>query len=326
LLLPLWGCAQPAEAPANAPANTTVNANASTATTPATPAASANANETAIIDHEKQIWDAIKNKDYDAFGNLLAEEFVFVDSHGTDNRAGTLKGVKDFNPTDVTLSDWKVVPIDDDAAVVTYTLRAKGTSMGQPIPDTPVRGSSVWVKRGGKWLGIFHQDTDVDESPAPPATASAAGQPANANANSNANSTEPGGGNLAQEAAEPIAKEKQIWEELKHKNWDAFASDLAANAIEVEPDKVYDKAGSVESAKSFDFSGTTLGDFKQVKIDDDATLVTYVSKDPRRKETWHHSTVWTKQGDKWLAVFHQGSLARPATAAQPQAKPSAAPR
>jgi hypothetical protein len=315
LLLPLWGCAQPAEAPANAPANVSTNANATTTTATSAPTSTATVSEAAITDQEKQIWETIKSKNGEAFGNMLADDFVYISSDGIYDKAGTIKGIKEFDATDVSFSDWKVVAIDADAAVVTYLIKmtAPMTPNAKPAPMTPnakpapmsLRASSVWVKRGGKWLGIFHQDTVVDEKPAtPPAAASNAAKPANANANANANT--PAG--EAAEAADPITKEKQIWEELKHKNWDAFASDLAENSIEVEPEGVYNKAGSVASAKPVDFSKITLSEFKQVKIDADADIVTYMAKEAGSKsEPSRHATVWTKKGDKWLALFHQGT-------------------
>ncbi len=310
LLVPLWGCVQPAEAPANAPTtNVNTNANATTMTTTA-PTTTTAVSEAAITDQEKKVWDALKGKDMAAFGALLAEDFMYVANDGLHDKQGTLAGLKNFNPTEVTLADWQVVTIDEDAAVVLYTATAKGTADGNPIPATPTRGSSVWINRGGKWVAIYHQDCDVKPAAAtPPAAASntpKAASPANANAPAPP-------ANTAAETADPITKEKQLWEELKHNNLPAFASDLADNAMEIEPDGVYDKAGTLNSIKAVDFSKTSVSDFKQLKIDDDATLVTYIVKNPGQAAE-RHSTVWAKRGDKWLALFHHGTpvMAAPA--------------
>src|SRR5438105_1017196 len=145
LLLPLWGCTQPAEAPANV---TTTNANAAPTASPAP----ATVSEATIKEQENKIYDAIKGKDYDAFGNLLADNFTYVAGDGVYDKAGTIKGVKGFNPTEVNLSNWKVVPIDKDAAIVIYQASFKGTADGKPLPDTQTRASSVWINQGGKWV------------------------------------------------------------------------------------------------------------------------------------------------------------------------------
>ncbi len=311
LLGPLWGCTQPAEAPSTNAPTTNINTNATTTTTN-TNAPTAVVSETAITDQEKQIWEAVKSKNSEAFGNMLTDDFVYVSSDGSHDKAGTIKGVKEFAGTDVTFSDWKVASIDPDAAVVIYhvSMNAPQTPNGKPVP-VALRASSVWVKRDSKWLAIFHQDTMVAEKPASQSAAATtkAAQPANANAHTAANANaNPPAGDATAEAADPITKEKQLWEELKHKNWDAFASDLAENAVEVEADGVYDKAGSVAGVKAQDLSKYVLNDFKQVKIDADAAIVTYVTKETGSKaEPEQHTTVWTKKGDKWFAVFHQGT-------------------
>ncbi len=306
LLVPLWGCAQPSEAPANRSANLNNNTSATPAATATAPAVS----EAAITDQEKQIWDAIKRKDEAGINAMLTDDFLYVDSNGVSDKKGTVHGLKNFSPTEVTFSDWKVLPIDADAAVVIYQVAVKGTNNGQSIPPTPVRASSVWVKRGDKWLALFHQDAEIVTSP--PNSPAADKKPEHAApANANANSAPPPPQDARVEAADPITKEKQVWEELKHKNWDAFASDLDERQIEIDPERVYDKAGSIASAKEVDFNKYTLSDFKQVKIDDDGSIVTYLVKSTDGKEQMRHSTVWTKRGDKWLALFHHGILLMP---------------
>ncbi len=302
LLVPLWGCTQPAEAPTTNATTTNINTSATTTTTATnTNATTATVAETAITDQEKKIWAALKAKDMDAFGALLAEDFILVTNDGIHDKQHTIASVKNINLTEVNLSDWQVVTIDKDAAVVTYMQTAKGTDNGQPIPATPTRNSSVWINRGGKWVAIYHQDCEATTVAAAPPVA--ANSPAKAT-NTNANTSAPP---AAAEAADPIAKEKQVWEELKRKDWDAFASDLAAEQMEVEPGGVHDKAGSIAGVKDVDFSKTTLSELKQVRIDEDAAIVTYLIKDAGSKEDRRASTVWIKRGDKWLALFHHGT-------------------
>ena len=103
--------------------------------------------------------------------------------------------------------------------------------------------------------------------------------------------------------------EKQVWEAIKSKNYDAFASFIAGDALEVEPDKVYTKSESAEAIKQFDASKLTQTDFKETKLDADATLVTYKVTGPMngKTETWYHSSIWVNRAGKWMAVFHQGT-------------------
>jgi hypothetical protein len=95
---------------------------------PAPPAANANASseaaapmtEAGAIAAEKAIWDTIKNKDYAAFGNMLADDQLEVTSDGVRDKAASIATIKDFEPSEVVLSDWKFLSIDKDAFVVIY--------------------------------------------------------------------------------------------------------------------------------------------------------------------------------------------------------------
>ena len=110
-------------------------------------------------------------------------------------------------------------------------------------------------------------------------------------------------------AATVTDMETQAWDALKSKNYDAFAGFLASDALDVEPDKVYTKSESVEGMKHFDASKLTLSDFKETKLDADATLVTYTVSGPMggKTTTEHHSTIWANRGGQWKAAFHQGT-------------------
>ncbi|MCA1566958.1 MAG: nuclear transport factor 2 family protein [Acidobacteria bacterium] len=308
LILGASGCtaATNINSPATTNGNLSAPANANLSTT-----GGATADE--ITAKEKQLWDALKNRDYEAFGKMLSSDSVYISSDVVGGKDETVNGVKNFAPTEVELSDWKTVVLDADAAVVTYTVDARGTSGGQPIPPGALRASTAWVKRGGEWLAVYHQDCPVEERPANPPTAETskpAGSAANANTAAPASSATGSGG----AADDPIAKEKQLWDALKRKDWDTFAAGLAEDQIEVEPTGVYDKAGTLAAVKTVDFTKMTLSDFKATKFDADASLVTYTVKGPGpdgKPMVERASSIWVNRGGKWLAVFHHGTPVTP---------------
>ena len=273
---------------------------------------------------EKAIWDTIKNKDYEAFGNMLADDQIEVTGEGVFDKAGSIAAVKQFEPTELAFSDWKFMSIDKDAYVVTYTVNLKAKINGKEAAETN-RCSSAWVNRGGKWLAEYHQECAVKPAMPPPPAKSPA-------------KTAETPATVAAAGSDPIANEKIVWDLFKAKNYDGFASLLAPNFIELEPDAVYDKATTVKGLSGFDVSKAVLSDWKALKIDDDAALVTYVLKMPAMPgmtmpaDGERHSSIWTKQGGKWLAVLHHGgtevmkpgAMAAPAAAASPAAKSSPA--
>ena len=309
-------CTAPSTNTGTAPANTNTSEPAMAAMT-----------EADAIAKEKAIWDVIKNKDYDAFGNMVAEDQLEVTSQAVYDKAGSIASAKDFEPTEVTFADWKFMSLDKDAYVVTYTANVKGKYKGKDFPPQSGRCSSAWVNRGGKWLAIYHQECPV-KPPMPPAknaakaTASPAGTPAMVPAT----------------GPDPIANEKIVWDLFKAKNYDGFATLLASNFIEIEPDGVYDKAGTVKSVQGMASSNAVLSDWKALKLDDDAALVTYVFKMPAMPgmamsaDGERHSSIWVKQGGTWVAVLHHGGTEvmkpgamMPAVTASPAAKMSPSP-
>jgi hypothetical protein len=279
--------------------------------------------EADAIAKEKAIWDTIKNKDYDAFGNMLADSSIEVTGEAVYDKAGSIATIKDFEPTEFTLSDWKFLSIDKDAFVVTYTAKVKGKYKGKEFTEESGRASSAWVYRGGKWLAAYHQECPV-KPPMPPAAP--AKSPAKAAASPAAAPT------TAEAGPDAIANEKMVWDLFKAKDYDAFATLLAPGFLEVEPDTVHDKAGAVKGVSEFDASKFEQSDWKTVKLDDDASVVTYTTKMlampgmkgmPANGE--RHSSIWAKRDGKWLAVLHHGGtpVVKPAATASP--KESASP-
>ena len=318
LLLAASACATTTNTNEGANTNTNANANASPAAT-ATPAGVTQADLEA---KEHQVWDAIKAKNYDAFAALLSDDFTFVTSDGIHNKQDTVNMLKGYELTDYSFSDIKFVKVDDDLAILVYSSTETSTIGGKPSPASgkTLYNASAWANKGGKWVGIYHQDTLKVERPAGQGGNTNAGGASNANAsNKNANTSNANANTSASPAATPATPatatdaEKAVWETLKAKNYDAFAAFLASGAMEIEPDSgPVDKSGSLEGVKHFDASKFTQSDFKETKLDTDSTLVTYVVKGTMNGKPVNerHSTVWNNRGGKWQAYFHEGTVQR----------------
>jgi hypothetical protein len=270
--------------------------------------------ETDAIAKEKAIWDAIKVKNYEAFSAMLASDQIEVLDNGVHDKAASVEGVKQFEPSELTFSDWKFLSIDKDAFILAYTVAMKGKFQGKEFPPSSVRGSSAWVYRDKKWVAIFHQECEVKPAPATPAPTAA--KPADSPTATPV---------TAVAGPDALENEKTVWELFKSRNYDAFASMLAADFLEVEPQGFYDKTGSVKGVSMFDASKSVLSDWKTVKVDDDATIVTYTVKGPGfAAEGERHSSIWAKRDGKWAGLFHHGgTVVRKPTAPPPPASPTA---
>ncbi len=107
-------------------------------------------------------WEALKNKDRKAYGELLADDYqgVEVDGRGERNRIQAVNEVAETNVFNYTLFGFKLIPAGPDAALVIYEV-----TMQFP-PKSVVRYSRVyiselWIKRAGQWKEVHYQETHV---------------------------------------------------------------------------------------------------------------------------------------------------------------------
>lgn len=275
--------------------------------------------EADAIAKEKAIWEAIRVRDFDAFGNMLADDQVEVLDVAVYDKTASIAGVKDFEPSEVVFSDWKYLPIDKDAFVVVYTANMKGKYKGKEFAPQTVRASSAWANRGGKWVAAFHQECPLRPPMTPAPTPATSPKPTASPSTAPVAAVTTG--------PDPIANEKIVWDLFKSKNYDAFADLLTTDFMEVEPDNVYDKAASVKGVSTFDASKAVLSDFKTVNIDADAAIVTYTVANPGVFPTpERHSSIWVNRNGKWMGLFHHGGTpvvkapATPAASASPTVK------
>ncbi len=268
--------------------------------------------EADIIAKEKATWDAVKKKEYDAFGNMLTSDYIEVTDEGVFDKPGIIADVKNFNLTEATFSDWKMTPIDNDAVILTYQTTLKATDKGGEVPPGPYRSAAVWVNRDGKWLAFYYQQTPVKTAPPPPA----------ASPNKTEKTAASPAATPAQTGPDPIADEKIVWDLFKSNNYDGFAALLDPTFVELESTGFYDKAAAVKGVAEFDASQFDLSEWKSAKLDNDAALVTYLVKPKDVKgDTERHTSIWASRGGKWLALLHMGTpVAKPKTEMKPGTK------
>jgi hypothetical protein len=107
-------------------------------------------------------WEAIKNKDKKAYGDLLADDYqgVEVDGKGERNKLQAVNELSEQNVFNYTLWGMKLIPLGPDSAFVIYE------STMQFPPKSVIRYSRVyigelWIKRVGQWKEVHYQETHV---------------------------------------------------------------------------------------------------------------------------------------------------------------------
>ncbi len=118
-----------------------------------------NSVEARLIALEKQSWEEWKNKNGGFFQTLLTDEAVNVGVGGLSNKSQIVKSTSsDCEVKSFSVDNFKVVMLDKNVALLTYAAIQDGICGGRTIP-AKVFASSVYVKRGGKWLNAFYQET-----------------------------------------------------------------------------------------------------------------------------------------------------------------------
>ena len=115
--------------------------------------------EAQLVALEKRAFEAWKNKDRKFFEDHMSEAGQYLDADGTGGKAQYVKAIMDNNCTvsRYSLDNTKVTMLSDDVALLIYRYAHDAVCGGHP-EASPLWASTMYVKRGGKWLIAFHQE------------------------------------------------------------------------------------------------------------------------------------------------------------------------
>jgi len=118
-----------------------------------------NSVETQIVALEKSAFEAWKNKDRKFFEEHMSEDGQYLDLNGAGGKAQYVKAIIDNDCTvsRYSLDNTKVTMLSKDVALLTYRYAHDVVCGGNP-EASPLWASTIYVKRGGKWLIAFHQE------------------------------------------------------------------------------------------------------------------------------------------------------------------------
>jgi hypothetical protein len=110
----------------------------------------------------KTEWEAFKNKDKKAYSDLLADDFIAVedDSQGMRNKNRAAAEIDNSVVTSYNLFAFRVLPLNPNAALVTYELTMLFPPKAQ-VRFKRVLISELWLKREGQWKMRYYQETRV---------------------------------------------------------------------------------------------------------------------------------------------------------------------
>ena len=121
-----------------------------------------------IVANEKAIIEAILKNDPKTFHSLVVPDSLAVGGEGVVKVADLDTMMKNMQANCKTtkwdLTESSFYWLNDSTVVHIFKETTDRTCGGQP-DDAPLWSSTVWVNKGGKWLGGFHHESTVTPPP-----------------------------------------------------------------------------------------------------------------------------------------------------------------
>ena len=117
--------------------------------------------EKELVELERQYWQALKDRNYDAALRMTDDPVIVVGAQGVGKMDKKSIVAMMQNAPDkleaFELDDVKVRMLGDNVAVVAYKAHEELTVNGEPV-TLDVNDSSTWVRRRGRWVCALHTE------------------------------------------------------------------------------------------------------------------------------------------------------------------------
>jgi hypothetical protein len=242
-----------------------------------------------FIEKEKEVWEALKQKDKAAATRLLADDFVGMYDFGFFNKKEWVKQIDDqYTVDDYTIMNPKVLHPSPNTALLLYTSTCKGTGAWADYCSNTSRIADLWVKRDEQWRALFSQDT----------TAASGDQ------------------DDASVMKEILASEYRIVGALSRDDIQGFADLLPEDVIDIDDDGIHTKAEWIPEMKEQKDKGFLFRDFrfdepKLVRLGQDQATLTAkeiihgLDKGKPFELRYYTNATYVRRNGKWAPRVYQ---------------------
>jgi len=119
--------------------------------------------EKALQSKEEAGWKAWKDHNPKLVEEYISDDSINIADGGVfKGKQQVLKSITDPGcvVNSYSLSDFSYMWLDKDNVIMTYTASQDATCSGKKQAGK-VLATSIWQKKGGKWLSPFHQETET---------------------------------------------------------------------------------------------------------------------------------------------------------------------
>ncbi|HEX4779299.1 MAG TPA: nuclear transport factor 2 family protein [Usitatibacter sp.] len=116
--------------------------------------------EDELVALEKASWAAWQARDGHFFEGFLSDDHLEIHAFGVSNKASVVASVASpaCSVESYAVSGFAFRRLSEDAATLTYRAEQKTTCNGSAVPS-PVWATSVFARRGGRWVNVLYQHT-----------------------------------------------------------------------------------------------------------------------------------------------------------------------
>jgi len=120
------------------------------------------AHDQEIIDLETEFWNAIRDGDSEAASSMVHDPCLVTGAQGNgmiDRKMfAKMMEAPSWKLHEFRFEKENVVYLDDDTAVIAYTVIEELTVDGKPL-TLKAADASTWVRRNGRWLCALHTES-----------------------------------------------------------------------------------------------------------------------------------------------------------------------
>jgi hypothetical protein len=115
-----------------------------------------------LVQFEKQSWEAWKNQDETFFQNFLSDNHVEVGFSGPAGKSAVIAGIASHvcHVKTYSVDAFTLTVLSADTALLNYHAAQDTLCGNAPVPS-PVWVSSLYQRRGKRWLNVMYQQTQT---------------------------------------------------------------------------------------------------------------------------------------------------------------------
>jgi hypothetical protein len=117
-----------------------------------------------IIRLEKRVWKIAQKRDADRFRQLVPADAIMIFQSGVVPQPEYLATMNERTISRYELRRFRGFMPNLQTVILYYEALRLGEEAGKTFPEGAVIESTIWIKRGARWVAILNQETPLANS------------------------------------------------------------------------------------------------------------------------------------------------------------------